>query len=372
MNIEEVLKQYPMRRIKSADGMAVTAAVWEEAHEYHRQIQGLHTLFSHGVGILSGLEVIASDPPDTSLYILPGVAIDQNGQSIILSQPVAYDLGYDMDGLLYLVLSYDESQPKSDNGSQEGDPLFIHGEFSISAQAVLADTPGVELARVRRSKRESILLNAPNPIRPGADEIDLRFRREVGAPQDVSIAISYLGEVSDKKHGRGAAHLAQAINHGGNYRVTIEDNVAIGPGIVTNTLIYLVGQGSFELSDGVMNGLRNYVSRGKGTLFIESMDEAAEKSFLKFLTAKSMKPSTLEAGHRLLSQPYLFAAPPAGFETQEKPKITISEGVIFSTNNYGFLWQGERQGRMASREEIRSATEWGENIITYAVNRQRG
>ncbi len=253
MNIEDLLKQYPIRRVKPADGMAVTAAIWEESHEYHRRVQGLHTLFSQGAGILTGLEVIASDPPDTSLYILPGIAIDQIGQTIILPQPVAYDLGHDLDGLLYLMLSYDESNPKADNGSQqEGDPLFVHGEFSIAAQAVLADVPGVELARVRRSNRESILLNAHNPIQPGPDEIDLRFRHEVGAPPEVSIAVSYLGEVADKKHGRGVAHLAQALNHSGNYRLLVEDNVAIGPGIVTNTLIYLVGQGTFELGEGDM------------------------------------------------------------------------------------------------------------------------
>ncbi len=373
MNIEELLKQYPIRRIQPADGMAVTADVWEEAHEYHRRSQGFHALFSHGAGIVTGLEVIASDPPDTSLYILPGIAVDQAGQTVILPQPVAYDIGHDMDGLFYLMLSYGESRAKTDNGRQEeGAALYVHGEFSISAQSVLPDAPGVELASVRRSSRESVLLNAQNPIQPGADEIDLRFRREVGAPPEVGISVSYLGEVSDKKHGRGATYLAQAINHMGHYRVSVEDNVAIGPGIVTCTLVYLVGQGKFELSEGVMNGLRNYVHRGKGTLFIESMDKEAEKVFLKFLRAKNMQPEALPLGHRLLTQPYLFAAPPVGFETEDKPRVEVGEGVIFSANNYGFLWQGERRGRLASREEIRSATEWGENIIAYAVNRRRG
>jgi hypothetical protein len=373
VNIEELLQQYPLKRIKPVDGMAVTADVWEETHEYHRRSQGFHSLFSHGPGILSGLDVIASDPPDTSLYILPGLAMDSAGQTIVLPQPVAYDIGHDLEGLLYLILSYGESRPRAEGGSQqEGAPLYVHGEFSISARSTLPDTPGVELARVRRSSRNSVLLNAQNPARPDLDEIDLRSRQEVGAAREVTIAVNYLGEVAEKKHGLGLAYLAQTLNYLGRYRVMIEDDAPIGPSIVTNTIIYLVGQGSFELSSGAMNGLRNYVHRGKGTLLIESMDSEAESSFMNFLKAKEMQPEPLLSGHRLLTQPYVFAAPPTGFETQGNPQLLVSDGVIFSGYNYGLVWQGERRGRHASREEIRAATEWGINIISYALHRRRG
>ncbi len=372
MNIEELLQKYPTKRIKPVDGMAVTSEVWAEAHKFHRQSQGYHALFSHGPGILAGLEVIASDPPDTSVYILPGMAIDPVGQTIVLPQPVAYDIGHEMEGWLYLLLSYGESQPQTDNGSSaEGNPLYIHTEFSIFARTALPSTPWVELARFRRSSREATFLNAQNPAQPGSDEVDLRFRREVGAPREVSMAVSYLGQVADKKHSLGVSYLARNINNLGNYHVSVEDDVSIGPGIVTNTLIYLVGQGDFKLDAGAMNGLRNYVRRGKGTLFIESIDSAAEEAFLNFLETTAMQPKPLPAGHRLLSQPYLFAAPPPGFGNQGKPKLLVSDGVIFSSYNYGLLWQGEQRGRKASREEIRSAVEWGSNIITYAVERHR-
>jgi hypothetical protein len=193
----------------------------------------------------------------------------------------------------------------------------------------------------------------------------------VGASPEVRVAVSYLGDVTDPRHGRGATYLAQNINHLGKYRVIVEDNVAVGPGIVTNTLVYLVGQGSFELNAAVMNGLRNYVYKGKGTLLLESIDEAAEASFMKFLTAKDMKPKPVELGHSLLAHPCFFAVPPAGYQTEGKPKIEVGEGVIFSANNYGLVWQGERRGRLASREEIRSAIEFGGNIITCAVERRR-
>lgn len=372
-NLEELLKRYPSKRIKPIDGMAVTSAVWEEAHEYHRRSQGFVTLFSHGSGILSGLEVIASDPPDTSVYILPGVAIDPAGQMIVLPQPVAYDIGHEIEGPLYLLLSYGESTPRSDNGAdQEGNPLYIHTEFSIYARNALPNTPWVELARVNRSGRDSNFLNAENPVQPGPNEIDLRFRREGGAPPEVNISVAYLGDAGDKKHGLGANYLAQALNYQGHHYISVADGVTIGPGIVSSTLVYLVGQGAFELEAGHMNGLRNYVQRGKGTLLIESRDEAAEESFMNFLKNTSMQADPLPDGHRLLTQPYLFAAPPPGFGIPSgTPKLLVGDGVIFSTYNYGLMWQGEQRGRKASREEIRSAVEWGANIISYATDRRR-
>ena len=72
----EVLGLFPRKRIRAVDGMAVTADVWEEAHDYHRQINRLHTLLYHGAGIVTGLDVIASDPADSSVYVLPGLAMD--------------------------------------------------------------------------------------------------------------------------------------------------------------------------------------------------------------------------------------------------------------------------------------------------------
>ncbi len=255
-NLEELLQKYPVKRIKPVDGMAVTSEVWEEAHDYHRRSQGLHALFSHGPGLVSGLGVIASDPPDTSVFISPGIAVDPMGQVIVLPQAVAYDIGHEMEGLLYLLLSYGESRPRTENGGrgEEGSPLYVHSEFSIFARTTLpANTPWVELARVRRGSRDAAFVDAQNPAMPGLNEIDLRYRREVGAPAEVHIAVSYLGQVADKKHGLGASYLAQTLNHTGKGRVFVEDNVLIGPGIVNNTIIYLVGQGTFEMESGVMN-----------------------------------------------------------------------------------------------------------------------
>ncbi|NJN93501.1 MAG: DUF4159 domain-containing protein [Anaerolineales bacterium] len=373
MTPEELVRRYPLKRIKPFNGMAITATIWDEAHEYHRRSQTLHTLFEHGTGVITGLKVMANDPSDTSLYILPGIAIDQAGQVIVLPEPVVYDIGQEMEGLFYLVLSYGESRHHNNDSSQpKSGPVYAHSDFSITAQTTLTDAPGVELARIKRSSRKSVLQNAFNPVTPGPDEIDLRFRCEVGAPPDIRVAVTYLGDVTQPRHGLGATYLAQTFNHLSKYRVLVEDDVPLTPGLGVNTLVYLVGQGPFELSAGVMNGLRQYVQRSRGTLFIESVDEEAHTSFMNFLTSREMTVQPLTAGHPLLAQPYFFNVPPSGFEAGGEPGVSVGDGVIVSRQNYGLTWQGTCHHGPASREEIRTATEWGANILLYALNRRQG
>jgi hypothetical protein len=229
----------------------------------------------------------------------------------------------------------------------------------------------VELARVQRTKRTDIFRDAANPALPAPNEIDLRYRRDVGAPREASLAVCYLGKVKAKKQGRGLGFLAQAARNQLGYCMTVNDDVPLAPGVETNTLICLAGQGSFDLSSGQVNGLTNYIRRGRGTLLIECLDSGAESAFLNFLHATDMVPKPLEAGHRLLTHPHLFATPPSGYETKSSPDVRFSEGIILSTCNYALLWQGEMTGGPPSREQIRAALEWGCNIIAYAADRRR-
>ena len=126
-NNNDILKEFPNKRIRAIDGMAVTSDVWENAHDYHRQSQRFHNLYAHGSGIVNGLSVVASDPPDTSVYILPGVAVDSAGHMIVITEPTAYDIGRQVDGPLHLVLTFGESRPRSEGNqsTQEGAPLFV-------------------------------------------------------------------------------------------------------------------------------------------------------------------------------------------------------------------------------------------------------
>ena len=160
---KKMLANYPLKRLKPVDGLAITADIWNEAHEYHRLQLQYHDLLRHGPGIIAGLEVIASDPPDSSVYILPGMALDARGELIVLTEPAAFDFGQ-TQGPLYLLLSYAEGRPEQD---AEGGPLYIHAQFSVEALATHSGDQFIELARVHRNGDKPVTAAASFEFPPG-------------------------------------------------------------------------------------------------------------------------------------------------------------------------------------------------------------
>jgi hypothetical protein len=380
LNKEELVHAFPDKRIKPTDGMAVTAAVWEEAHDYHRSCTHFHNLLAHGLGILVGLEVIASDPPDSAVYIMPGIAIGTRGEFIVLKKPIAYDIGT-ATGILYLQLTYGEGAPRiSSDPDQTEELLYIKTEFGIEAKSEPGDSAKVELARVRREKRDSPICDAQEPHRPTLNEVDLRFRREIGAqshsPEVASMAVCYLGGKPDDRHYRGASALGRAIRHRGDMTLWVDDAVPISPELEYYDIVYLVGLGGFTLKKNEKTALRDYLAGG-GTIFAESCwQKLAEKpqadvAFLDVWGGMNITLEDVQPGHPLLTTPYLFASATPGFVVQGEPRLLAGEGVIFSSHDYGCVWQGQQQGGSPSRETVRAAHEWGNNLVAYALHRRR-
>jgi hypothetical protein len=370
----------PTRRVHAMDGMAVTADVWGEAHDYHHRHALAHARYGHGAGILGGLDVVAGDPPDTTVYIRPGLALDPVGQPIILNEPLTYDIAQAQAGPLYLLLSYSESLPRlpeADGVLPEGTPMYVHSQYGVDAVTALPRGPHVELARVRRSERGAVVRNALDPQAPGLDEIDLRFRRQAGLPAaaPAALGVAHLGGAGDT-HTRGARHLARALRAAGR-TAWVDDAVALRGGLESYSLLYLVGHNGFTLAADEMNALYAYL-QGGGTVLAEACRRdakaatAAEKSFNDLFASLGLRLEDLPAGHALLHEPNLFAAPPAGFETDAGAGLRLSGGLIFSTADYGCLWGGERRSGAAGREAIRAAHEFGANMLAYAEGRRPG
>lgn len=371
MITETILKQYPNRWIEAADGLIVTADVWQYTQEYHRQRVNFHALFNRGPGIITGLEVVATDPPGSSLYVLPGIAVDAKGQIIVVQEPELYPLGLDIDGLLYFFLSYHKSEPKPGHKDYKpGDPLYIRAEYSLAARSE-CPPPAIELARIRRSKKDAMIVNAVNYNRPRDDEIDLNFRREVGPPSDITIGICYLGQVQKKHHGVALGQVVRSLNRTGYCWAQIEDDLPFDRLLTQHNLIYLVGQGAFGISEEIRDSLQRYVLEGFGTLLIEAIDDTAESLFQAALDSMAIQLEVLPADHPLLTRPYLFAAPPSTTRNKAASIVRIGGGTVMIDSGYSWLWQGRHPEGLPSREEIRAAMEWGSNLIAYAVERRR-
>lgn len=371
MITETILQQYPNRWIEAADGLIVTADVWQCVQEYHRQRTNFHALFNQGPGIVAGLEVVAKDPSETALYILPGIAIDALGRIIVVPKIESFDLGHDLDGLLYLLLSYGQSRPKPSRQDHEpGDPLYIQAEFSLAARSQCSP-PAIELARIRRSQKDSLIANAANYSRPTADEIDLNFRRQVGRRADLSIGICYLGQVKEKCHGVALGQVVRSLNGTGYCWAYVEDDLPLDSLLTQFNLIYLVGQGIFGLGQETRDSLHRYLLEESGTILIEAIDDTAESNFKAVLDLMTIQLEELPTDHPLLTRPYRFAAPPPTNRSKATSTVWAGSGVIMIDSGYSWLWQGRHSERIPSREEIRTAIEWGSNLIAYAIERRR-
>ena len=377
MSNNDFVNLAPRKRIAPFDGMAVTAETWDEAHAYHRRALALHTAFAHAPGILLGLEVIAGDPPDRQVYVQPGIAIDAAGRTIIVPEARAYDLRASR-GLVYLILSDAESQPRTAPGQTDDDaPRYIFSEYTLEASSTLPATPFVELARLRRQDAASTLRNATDAEHPGPDEIDLRYRRQVEpAPPLIPVAVSYVG-MADHRHGGGVSVLARALRTCQRAQLCVDDDIPLTAALIDYTVLCLVGGGAFRLTSDEMKAIYEFLRQG-GVLFYESChavtaggEPEGDAAFLDLLASMGVSLETPTPGHALLTTPHFFAAPPEGYEVQGQGKLLVREGVVFSTFDYGCLWQGKRRGRAAARHEIRNALEWGENLMLYAWQRRR-
>ena len=367
MASDNLLNLFPQRKIRPYNGLPVTAEIWDEAHSYHERTQHAHNLFFHGSGILVGLEVVASDPPDHLVYILPGAAVDPTGQLIVLAEPVAYDLGSDTDGRLVLFISYRKSlaAPRPEDAGVL--PEYLEDQFLVAAAPKLPEQPAVELARFERAGREAPLRDAADPRRPQPGEIDLRYRRLIPlhAEQGVSAAVVYLGEGVEKDLGSGLARLSGELRQRAQLNLVVDDDLQFGPEVLGYALICLEVHGEFQLSPAQVKGLKGYLERG-GVVFLEYADGAAQECVQEVAAALGLAPQPLGRDHPLLSQPYLFSQPPDGFAPGD---LLGAGGLVLSGRRYGKAWGGEGPDGLLSREQTRTLVEWAANLLAFSAER---
>jgi len=379
MLTREVLSIFPKKRIRALDGMALTAEVWEEAHTYHRQLMRMHTVLQHGPGILTGLDVIASDPPDNAVYLMPGLAIDSLGQPVVVVEPRSYDLG-NAEGRLYLIAAYTESRPQSAGSRvQEDEPLYIQYQYSLEAVSDLPPTPHVELARIWRRDGKAPITVAKDPLHPRSNEIDLRYRRLVGSEDKpmATVGVISLRGTDGARHGEGMANVAASIRLNGIGQVIVDRGLPLAGDLRPYDLIYLVGRDQVQLTNDEMTALYGYWQSG-GIIFYEGCrhnltvgEPPADNTFIGLVNAFGQTLKPIESSHGVFAAPYLFAQPPLGFETQGTPLFRVADGILMSSYDYGCIWRGERRGRPAQRGEIRDAQEFGANLIFWAAAQRK-
>ena len=351
---------FPRMQVKPFDGMSITAEIWDQAHEEHRQMLRAHNLVSHGGGIITGLEVVANDPPDQYVFISPGVAVDPTGNVIVVPEPVAYDFESTAPGPLYLLLGQGEREV----GGVGNEAKYSQAEFVIAARTSLPKRPSVELARVTLSAAGMPIHNAGDPLHPAADAIDLRYRLQVGPVQvqKVNVLVTAL-EKDEADLLKGWDQLGKFSQMASKYHIIVDGEEQLPQDLSIYDLVYMGGKGNYSLSASQVKSLASFIEQGR-TLMLEPVSASAQEACQKMLKKLDLKPVKPDDDSPVFSTPFLFAQAPAGFSGNQ---IEVGKNILYSTAAYARSWAGKAASGVASRSDIRSAHEWGLNLISLGL-----
>lgn len=381
MPIEEMISRR-ISGIEPFNELPIDADVWREAHGQHNAHRLLHATGAHRPGIVYGLEVFVSAKQDKTVIVAPGLAVDSEGRSLLLSEPASFVL--EEKGQVYVTIAYEDNYDSRSSITVGGGKKYyrlVEGR-QVVATKELPKTPYVELARVDRSGKDKAIKEAKNSFDPAEDELNLLYRT-LAFPH--CYADGQVGELcflptSDpgawKPNRAGLYNMIREAN-GLGFHLSFDGlfNLRTAGQGSEPFLLYVSCEGDFQaLNKDQLDGLRRYLDAG-GTLFAEASkgSDGFAKSFTDIAKAvgATMKAIPKDAG--LLRAHHLFSSPPPGGVDKGTLTGDLEKGVILSTLDYGGAWQGQvpKPDDEGSRDRIRRAIEFGLNVVAFAAQRKR-
>ena len=358
MNEKINVDLFPKTRIKAYDGMAITAEIWQKAHDVHRdELRAMNVFLGH-IGIIDGLEVKANDPADHYVFVSPGIAIDSTGQVIVVDQTIAYEFGDEEEGTYFLFLGYGEREI----GGMENQAREIKNEFIIAARSTMPKKAVVELARVTISRKGTSISNPKEPSHPMADEIDQRFRVESGSQKQITVAVIPVGdEMLEIKEAWDCFGTFLKNNLGIDLIVDI--NVPLTEKINNYDILYLYSMNKSELGANQIGVISSYYKNKGKSLFMEGIDQQGITLFMTLGEKLGIKIHP-EKKSKLYTNPYLFRMPPEGID---EGSVIVGQNAVLCGSRTASRWNGYIDDKPMPRQDIRSNMEWGANILNYCV-----
>lgn len=177
------------KRMNYFKGFFTTADDWRGEQGYHREKLRMHNQGLHTPGVVKG---VASDlrvraAGGLTLEVLPGAALDGDGNEIFLPQPrlILMTAPSGAARVVYVSLRYHEAEDERVVNTavpeysgfkriRESPELFVSESRPDNLQAI-------ELARVDLQPGAAVVTDAADPAAPGGNQIDLRFVQFAGA-----------------------------------------------------------------------------------------------------------------------------------------------------------------------------------------------
>jgi hypothetical protein len=364
-------------RVVPVNGLLVDAELWAAAHDFHRLHQQRHALIMHGPGIAGGLEVVAHEPPNRTLIIYPGLAIDPTGNVILLPECERYTVQTEQPGPVYVLLQFREVASGARGPAGAGAPTHLREAYRITEHRSLPEEPHVELARIWLTGGREPIMDAADPFSPAPNQINLSHRLESGglAVGEITIGQAWLDAMPAPIHPALPLRLVQLLGGSSHYRARFIGQVPPAEAVNKCDLLYVSSGTNISLSGGDVEGLRAFLDSGGAILGDSCYAEAGDGGQDPFAATfgdlanklgRSLKP--VDRSMALLREPYTFGAPPPG---SAKATMLAADGLIYCGADYGCAVTGGHAKKPLERETIRAAGEMLVNVAVYAFVRRR-
>jgi hypothetical protein len=381
MPIEELIARR-ISGIEPFNELPIDADVWREAHGQHHSHRALHATGAHRPGIVMGLEVFVSAKSDKSVVVAPGMAVDSEGRTLLLSEPATFAL--EEKGQVYITIAYEDNYDSRSAITVGGGKKYfrlVEGR-QVVATKELPKTPHIELARIDRSGKDKAVKEPKNPFDPAEDELN-QLNRILAFPH--CYADGMVGELcflptadpsAWKPNRAGLYNMIREAN-GLGFHLGFDGlfNLRSAGSVAEPIMLYVSCEGDFQaLNKDQLEGLKRYLEGG-GTLFAEASkgSDGFTKSFADIAKAVGASMKAIPKDSELMRSHHLFSSAPPGGSDKGALTGDLEKGVILSTHDYGGAWQGNvpKPDDEGSRDRIRRAIEFGLNIAAFAARRRR-
>jgi hypothetical protein len=367
----------------------IDADKWQRAHGYHQQKQNMLFQALHQPGIIVGLGIhLIEAPEDTPaqyrdsrwLEIQTGIAIDLNGNLIIVPEPIPFRIASGETSTpqpltVYLTVSYVDPKRLVRRETAE----VAREMFRIDEKTSPPVDAEIEVCRIQIQPGAVELRRPIEVLSPGTNQVDLRYRRNAKVRPQAIVRVALI----DSGKGPGLRFYHDSLTF------LLEALEALYPSLQGDDVIHvplsyegvehlrecdlavLPGEQVLTLENENIALLRDYLNSG-GAVFVEIRENekqvlAALEELVYGLGATLNPLHQLPRKHLLKTTPFLFSALPMILE--RKVQLFCGGGIIATVGDLSAAW-GANEALDLTRNDIRTAHELGINILNYASFRK--
>lgn len=423
-------------RLQASSGLLITAEHWQRTQAYHRQRQNFYFQSLFLSGIVRGLGVAVIPAPsevearyrnDRWIQVQPGVAIDAQGNPIIVPDAVTFQVQSTGTGassqVVYIVLNYVDPDQLRYPSTQH----WVKETYRILEKTSLG-AADVELCRIRLQPGTLALKNAENVLAPDFNCLDLTHRQPLrsrsaaiaqivhfatdpAAKPEIAVGLQYLTramtglwpdlvglwqslpfsqlepnrlETADLAYvsytdlSTLSADQQTALQHyvnGGGTLLVVEDDDGDGHQQQLHKIKHqlTVALGDAQNDPTVTTAETQAVAMEIAAIDaeIEQFIQTIRQSVVQFAVQLGVTipagEATIDATHPLRTEPFLFGAWPS-IGTQPLQCFCWG-GVVLVVGHLAGLWGPDARGTLP-RDTIRTAHELGINLLYYAWRRR--